>query len=173
MATDINNSCEPLGEVSFYPSPVRPFLGSVRSCAFPVREEAAFEEDDGIKALIEDLDLMQGRPPGDRAVLFCFVRDMEPGAPLVIARKAGMDLLDDQGELARIDDSRGWIAALQRHLDPGHALVVQEYLNPDAPGKDLFWVILPEAAICGIQPAETERVRLANLDFRRVRGAAE
>ncbi|MCC6143226.1 MAG: hypothetical protein IT368_05420 [Candidatus Hydrogenedentes bacterium] len=84
-----------------------------------------------------------------------------------------MDLLDDQGELARIDDSRGWIAALQRHLDPGHALVVQEYLNPDAPGKDLFWVILPEAAVCGIQPAETERVRLANLDFRRVRGAAE
>lgn len=173
MATDVNDSGEPLGEVTFYPSPVRPFLGSVRSCAFPVRDEEAFEEDDGIKTLIEDLDLMQGRRRGDRAQLFCFVRDMEPGAPLVIARKAGLDLLDDQSELARIDDTRGWIAALQRHLDPDHALVVQEYLSSDAPCKDLFWVILPEAAACGIHPAEPDRMGRASLEFLRENGAAE
>lgn len=173
MAPDVNDSGEPLGEVLFYPSPVRPFLGSVRSCAFPVRDDEAFEEDDGIRTLLEDLDLMQGRRRDDRAPLFCFVRDMEPGAPMVLARKVGLTLLDDQGELARIDDTRGWIASLQRHLDPGHALVVQEYLNPDAPCKDLFWVILPEAAACGIHPAELELIRRANLKFMRARGAAE
>jgi hypothetical protein len=173
MATGINDSCQLQGAVVFYPSPVRPFLGSVRSCAFSVRDEAAFEEDDGIRTLIEDLDLMRGRRPEDRKSLFCIVRDMEPSAPLVIARKAGLDLLDDQSELARIDDSRGWIAALQRHLDPGHALVVQEYLNPDATRKDLFWVILPEAAACGIHPAEPARMQQANHEFLRESGAAE
>lgn len=173
MDTDVNDSGEPQGEVLFYPSPVRPFLGGVLSCTFPVCDEEAFEEDAGIKVLIEALDLMQGRPPGARASLFCIVRDMEPGAPLVVSRLSGLALLDDQGELALIDDSRGWIAALQRHLDPGHALVVQEYLSPDAPCKDLFWVILPEAAACGIHPAEPERMRRATLDFPRARGAAE
>lgn len=173
MAANANDPGEQSGRVVFDPSPVRPFLGSLRSSAFPIRDEEAFEEDAGIGSLLENLDLLQGRPSGDRAPLFCFVRDMAPGAPLVIARKAGLALLDDQGKLARIDDSRGWIAALQRHLDPGHALVVQEYLSPDAPGKDLFWVILPEAAVCGLYPADPERARWASLDSLRERGAAE
>lgn len=173
MVTDVHDSGEPLGEVMFYPSPVRPFLGSVRSCAFPVRDEAAFEEDDGIRTLIEELDLMRGRRPEDRRPLYCLLRDMEPAAPLVMARRAGLDLLDEQGELARIDDTRGWIAALRRHLDPGHALVVQEYLSPDAPGKELVWVILPEAAACGINPAEPKRMVRANLAFLCGSGAAE
>lgn len=164
MTTDVNASGEPLNEVTFYPSPVRPFLGSVRSCAFPVRDEDAFEEDDGIKMLIEDLDLMRGRRPEDRKSLFCIVRDMAPPAPMVIARRVGLALFDDQAELARIDDSRGWIAALQRHLDPGHVLVVREYLNPDAPGKALCWVILPEAAACGVLAADQTPAWRAGLD---------
>ena len=130
---------------------VRPFLGSLASCAFHVRDEAAFEADAAIDALVHDLDVMRGRRPEDKGPLFCLVRDMEPGKPFQIMRAAGLSLLQDQGPtVARIDDAEGWIAGLQRHLDPACAIVVREYLNPDAPGLDLFWVILPEAAACSL-----------------------
>lgn len=135
---------------------VRPFLGSVRSCAFHVRDEAGFEADPAISSLTHDLDVLRGQRADDSKPMFCLTRDMEPGAPFVIWRAAGLGLLQDQGpNLAGINDAHGWIAALRRHVDPECSIAVLEYLNPDAPGQDLFWVILPETAVCSLRPAET------------------
>ena len=135
---------------------VRPFLGSVRSSAFHVQDESGFEADPAISSLTHDLDVLRGQRAEDSKPMFCLVRDMEPGAPFVIWRAAGLGLLQDQGsKLADIDDAHGWIAALRRHIDPDCAIAVLEYLSPDAPGQDLFWVILPEAAVCSLRPAET------------------
>jgi len=173
MAPDVENPGAIQGEVMFYPLPVRPFQGSLCSCAFSVLDKQAFGEDPGIASLRDELDLMQDRSQDESGQLYCFVRDMEPGAPLVVSRAFGLVLMDDQAELARIDDNRGWVAALQRHLDPDHVLVVQEYLNPDAPGKDLLWVILPEAAVCGIGPAESKQAYRAFPGALRKRGAGK
>lgn len=132
---------------------VKPFHGSIRSSAFHVRDEEAFEDDPEIGTLLTEFDVLQGQRPEDQTPIVCFARDFEAGPTLLVRRLAGLTLLTDQESLqADIDDAQGWIAALQRHLDPDNAIVVEEYLNVGAIGFDLFWVILPEMAACSLRP---------------------
>lgn len=138
------------------PRSVKPFQGSVRSCAFPVRDAEAFENDPGIEALSLVLDVPEVLPPEGAAPQsdYCLVRDFRPEVPITWERDYGLVLMGDLALWqAGIDDARGWIAALQRHLDSRHALLVEEYLNPGAVGFDLLWIILPEVAVCALRPS--------------------
>lgn len=140
----------------------RPFLGSLLSSAFRVRDEVAFESDPAIDDMMKAIDATRWRPDVDGRPVFCLVNGMAPFAPLLAWRAFGQSLVDPSAVFSvGIDDSRGWIAGLRRHLDPECALVVQEFRNPDVPGCYLFWTILPEVAACRAMPDGTSPVWIA------------
>jgi hypothetical protein len=122
---------------------VNTLRGSFYSTAFRVRNEGEFEADPVIRGMRMHMDMFAGRRHG--SILYCIAsKDTRPPAPLEVFAPAILGLLADARPGVAVEDSLGWIGALQRHLDPGSGIVIDEtagnerfmtYITADRAGR--------------------------------------
>lgn len=110
--------------------------GTFYSSAFRVRDEQAFATDPAILEMQKHMDMFAGKRGA--ATLHCIAsKDTRPKAPLEVHAAAILGLLDDASSDVVMDDPRGWIGLLQRHLDRDSGIVIDE-----AAGNQRFMIYL-------------------------------
>jgi hypothetical protein len=99
--------------------------GIFYSTAFRVCDELAFAADPAILDMQKHMDMFAGKRCD--VTLHCIAsKDTQPNAPLEVHAAAILGLLDDARSEVVLDDSRGWIGVLQRHLHPDSGIVFDE-----------------------------------------------
>ncbi|MBP9175647.1 MAG: hypothetical protein KBF54_13940 [Rhizobiales bacterium] len=108
--------------------------GQFYSTAFRVIDDDLFAADTKVLDLRQFLDIHQGRE-GDDMVYCITSAEGTPKIRIRATKKAVCDLLADaeQSKVA-LDDDRGWIETLQKHLHPDFGIVVihegaEEYMT--------------------------------------------
>ncbi len=99
--------------------------GSFYSTAFRVREERAFETDPVVMQMLKHLEMFTGQRDGRTLHCICS-KGSQPKTNLEVRAPAILGLLEDTSSGIPIEDSRGWIEALQRHLHDDFGIVIDE-----------------------------------------------
>lgn len=99
--------------------------GSFYSTAFRVRDEQAFATDPAVLAMQKRMDMFAGERDG--ATLHCIAsKDAQPKTTLEVFAPAIRSLLADAKSDVIMEDTLGWIGALQRHLQADSGIVIDE-----------------------------------------------
>ncbi len=118
--------------------------GRFFTTAFRVVDDDGFATDPAVDQMRQNIEFFSGEREGER--LYCLVhKGGLPETTLRVARSAVMGLLADaKASSVPIQDGLGWIATLQRHLNPEDGIVIlhrntdgseyQAYIAPDCAG---------------------------------------
>ncbi len=99
--------------------------GSFYSTAFRVHDERAFQTDPVILDMQKHMDMFAGQK--DDTTVHCIAsKDTPPKTTLQVHAAAIAGLLADASSDVVMEDSLGWIEALQRHLHPDYGIVIDE-----------------------------------------------
>lgn len=102
--------------------------GAFYSTAFRVRDEHTFATDPAILEMQKHMDIFAGQRDG-ATLHWISSKGTQPNAPLEVHAAAILGLLDDARSGIVMEDSLGWIGALQRHLEVDCGIVINEVVG--------------------------------------------